>query len=225
MKYELTLTSGAETIVLHVPTTWDDVTLQQYIDWQCSEQPTVCCLAGITPPQLAALAWQDAEYLLHLLAFAAEVPTPPLSEGLTDPGAATYGQLVLANQHFEQNPGKPAIWYAPYLYALYRCREVYGRNDQGKEAAMREAILQAPVGRCLSEVLFMWAAWQISLSATLPTPPTSLIPPTTKTKPGWKSWGSGLGKRWLPMPSPAPGASVGPRSTPSMPIPSTANSA
>lgn len=86
--------------------------------------------------------WTDAQYLMNLLAFTAETPEPPVSPDLRDPGAATNGQLVLANQYFEDHPGKPDIWYAPYIYALYRCREVYGRNDQSKEEMMREDILQ-----------------------------------------------------------------------------------
>ncbi|MBX0290970.1 hypothetical protein K3G63_11000 [Hymenobacter sp. HSC-4F20] len=205
MRHELTLTSadGAETITLQVPTTWDDVSLQQYIDWQCSTEPAVCVLAGITPEQLDRLAWADAGYLMNLLSFAATIPEPPLSEGLKDPGSATYGQLVLANQHFEEHPDKPDVWYAPYLYALYRCREVYGRNDQGKEEAMREAILQEPVGKVLTDVLFMYAAWLLSMSATPPTPKTTSSPMTTNTKPGWRSFLTGLGRPSPPTPSAA----------------------
>ncbi|GGG34099.1 hypothetical protein [Hymenobacter glacieicola] len=205
MRHSLTLTSadGSESVILSVPTTWDDVTLQQYIDWQCSEEPAVCVLAGISQQQLDRLAWLDAQYLLNLLAFAAETPEPPVSEGLKDPGSATYGQLVLANQYFEEHPDKPTIWYAPYIYALYRCREVWGRNDQGKEAEMHQAILQEPVGKCLSNVLFMYASWLSSTNVMLATPRTMPSPARKNTTPAWRSFLTALGKPFKPMRLPA----------------------
>ncbi|TGD82860.1 hypothetical protein [Hymenobacter wooponensis] len=216
MRHELSLTSadGTETITLQVPTSWDDVTLQQYIDYQCSEEPAVCQLAGITQAQLDRLVYTDAGYLINLLAFAAELPDPPLSEGMRDPGAATYGQMVLANQYIEEHPDQPHIFYAPYLYALYRTREVYGRNDQGKEEQMRQAILQQPVGQCLSDVLFIYAGWLTSMSATPQVPKTLPSQTMTSWKPDWKNWGSVLARCLPSMRSAAPSAAPGPTSTP-----------
>jgi hypothetical protein len=205
MRHPLTLTTadGKEQIVLQVPTSWYDVTLQQYIDYQCSAESAVCCLAGISQQLLDRLVWTDAQYLINLLAFAAHLPDPPVSDDMVDPGAATYGQLVLANQYLEENPGMPQVWYAPYIYALYRCREVWGRNDEGKEEAMREAILQEPVGKCLSDVLFMYAAYLSSTSEMPQTLKTMPSPTTKSTMPGWKSFLSALGRPSRPMPLPA----------------------
>ncbi len=215
----LTAVSGGESFTLSVPTSWLDVTLEQFIAWQCSDAPAVCALSGISPEQLERLAWQDAAYLTNLLAFAAELPDPPADPGLKDPGAATYGQMLLGTQYVEANPDKPDVWYAPYLYALYRTREVYGRYDEAKIAQMQAAILQEPVGKCFGDVCFFYSGWLLSMRDTSPTPKTMPSPTKTKTKRAWPSWVSGLG-RCLPWTrSATPSASrAGRSSTSSTPI-------
>lgn len=220
MRYDLTLAAadGTESYTLSVPTSWMDVTLQQYIDWQCSSEPDVCALAGITQPQLDRLAWQDAAYLVNLLAFSAQHPDSPVSPDLKDPGSATYGQLLLATQYFEAHPGKPDVWYAPYLYALYRSRVVYGRYDEDKMEQMRAAILLEPVGACFGDVTFIWAAWLLSMRATPPPPKTMPSPKRKSTRQALRNWVSGLG-RCLPWTrSVKPSAAPGPNSTSSTPI-------
>lgn len=208
MRHSLTLTTadGAETVALSVPTTWDDVSLQQYIDWQCSAEAAIIVLSGITPAQLDRLAWRDASYLLNLLAFAAELPDPPLSEGLPDVGACSYGTLLLVNAYLEANPGKPDVWYAPYFYALYRHQQVYGKYDEGKLEQMRLAILEEPVGKCLNDVLFCWAGWLLSMRDTSPPPPTLPSPTMTSWMQGLRNWARGLGRTSPSTALPRPGA-------------------
>ena len=222
MRHELTLRTADETqhVTLSVPTTWHDVPLRQFIDWQCSELPAVCTLAGVSQQQLERLAWQDAAYLQNLLAFAAELPDPPVSPGLKDPGAASYGQLLLATQYFEQHPNMPDVWYAPYLYALYRTREVFGVYDEDKIEACRLAILDTPVGTCFGDVTFIWAAWLLSMRATPPHLKTMPSPKRKSTRRAWSSWVNGLA-RCLPWTrSVRPSAVAGPSSTNSTPTPS-----
>jgi hypothetical protein len=205
MRHELTLTpsDGSEPLILSVPTSWHDVTLQQYIDWQCSTEPAICCLAGITKAQLEQLPWEEAGYLLNLLAFAAELPDAPVSPDLVAVGDATYGQMIAVQQYLEANPDQPEIWYAPFLYALYRSRQLYGSYDPARIEAMRAAILQEPVGQVFGDLTFTWAVWLLSTSATPPTPKRLWSPTTTKKKPAWKSWWSVLASclpstRWRP---------------------------
>ncbi|UOQ53066.1 hypothetical protein [Hymenobacter cellulosivorans] len=226
MRHELTLTTtdGAETVILSVPTSWMDVSLQQFIDWQCSTDSAACCLAGITQEQLDRLPWQDAGYLMNLLHFAATLPESEPSPDLMDPGSASYGQMMLVQARFEEYPDKPDIWHAPYLYALYRSQQIFKRYDEQKLQAMHEAILQEPVTNCLGDVLFFSAAWWISSNATPPTPKTLPSPTMTSSTPAWKKWAAGLG-RFLPsMRWPRPSAAAGPSSTNSTPTPSSASS-
>lgn len=197
MRHELTLTAGPETLVLQVPTTWADVTLAEYIAWQESPEPDACALAGITPEQLNRVAWQDAGYLVNLLAFAAEVPEAHAGPGAIPPASASWGQMRLVAQYMEANPGHSDIWYAPYIWALYRCREIYGRNDEAKETGMAEAVVARPVSEVFSEVTFIWAGWLLSTNATPPPPKMLASPPETKSRPGWPSWANALG-RFLP---------------------------
>ncbi|WP_400190693.1 hypothetical protein [Hymenobacter sp. B81] len=197
MRHTLTLSTadGTTQHTLQVPVSWHDVTLQEFIDWQCSDEPAICCLAGISRAVLEQLAWQDAGYLLNLLSFAAELPNPPPAPDLVDPGEASYGQMLLVQQYLAEHPEKPDVWYAPRLYAIYRSQQVYRRYDQAKIDAMDAAIRAAPVGEVLGSVLFTSAVWLLSTRATRPTPTTKTPGPTTpRSMPGWRSWATGLAR-------------------------------
>lgn len=195
MRHDLTLSTAdaSEQHVLSVPTTWDDVSVQQYLDWQSSDQPALCALAGLTQAQLERLPLDEAGYLLNLLAFATEQPDSPASPDLVDVGSATYGEMLLVQQHLAAHPDQPEIWYAPYLYALYRSRQVYGVVSDEKLEQMRAAVLEQPIGQVMGDLLFTYAAWRLSTSATPRTPRTLPSPTTTKAKLGWRNWLRGLG--------------------------------
>jgi hypothetical protein len=209
MRHDLTLTTldGAETVILSVPTSWADVTLQQFIDWQCSDRPAIEVLGGITTEQLHRLGVNDAGYLLNLLAFAVELPDPPVTPGLKDVGEASYGQMVLATQYLQQHPDKPLIWCAPYLYALYRSREVFGQHSDTRMAEMEAAIRLEPVDVVLGDVLFTLGSVWLSLSSTLPTPsPLPKSPRMTRWMRAWKRFWSSSAKSSPSTASPPPSA-------------------
>ena len=225
MRHALTLTSQTgEAHTLSVPTSWADVSLGQFIDWQCSDQPALVCLAGITSEQLERLDWGDAGYLLNLLAFATELPDPPAAPDLKDVGEASYGQMVVATQYLAAHSDKPLVYCAPYLYALYRSRDVYGRYDEAKVEQMRLAILAEPVDQVLGSVLFFLGRAWLSLTSTPRTPPTPPSPRMMSWTRAWKSCRSALASclprmRWR-RPSALPASKS---STTTTPPPATPN--
>jgi hypothetical protein len=184
---------------LRVPTSWADVRLAEYIHLLANpQQPRLCVLSGLSEETLYQLAAADAVYLLHCLSFLEdETPltsTLPSSELVTI-GQASYGQLLLVQQFLEDNPHQPALFYAPYLYAVYESERRYGpENSPEKLQQLYQHTLDAPLPEVFANLVFMLGAWQNFKNATPPDPKITPSPTTTNTRPASTSWATALAR-------------------------------
>jgi hypothetical protein len=199
MPQHLTLTSadGSQQHPLTVPTCWADVRLADYI--RLLQQPTVpaiVVLCGISAEVLGSLAAQDAAYLGTCLSFLADdsVLTESLpQDGLTNIGAASYGQLLLVQQFMEQHPDEPVLFYAPWIYAVYESERVLGSfNSSQRMQLLYEATLARPITEVYADVLFMLGGWLTFTSATPPPMTTTPRPTMMSSMPAWKRWAHAL---------------------------------
>jgi hypothetical protein len=187
---------------LRVPTSWADVRLADYIHLLANPQrPRICVLSGLNEDTLYQLAADDAVYLLHCLSFLED--ETPLTRALPPPdladiGQASYGQLLLVQQFLEDNPHQPALFYAPYVYAVYESERRYGPdNSPEKLQQLYQDTLDAPLPQVFANLVFITGAWQNFNSATPPPPKTTPSPTTTNTRPASKNWAVALA-RFLP---------------------------
>lgn len=190
MPHHLTLTpsDGSPSLPLTLPASWEDITLAQYLQLLTAPDVLVV-LTGLDAETIGRLAADDALYLAHCLAWAADataldelLPTP----GLSDVGQSNYGLLLLATAHIEALPeGTPSLVAGPYLYALYQSHALWGKVDELKMNACQAAVLATPVTKALPDVAHFLRGWQRSMTATKRTP-------TTPSKPKKRSWRQAL---------------------------------
>jgi hypothetical protein len=196
-----TLTLAPTGQVLHIPTQWGDVSLEQFVCLYAPRPESTSrpaeILCGLEAGALDALAADDVKYLANLLAFAVDpadvmglLPTP----GLPDIGTLPYGTLVEAQQHLEADPERPWLAYGPYVLALYRVQLTYGRYDAAKVAACVAALLASPVTESYADAAFFLNSWQRWRSDTLPTRPTPTTPKTLNSMPVAKNSVRGLAR-------------------------------
>lgn len=192
------LNSQTEPLRLVVPTSWADVTLDTYLRLHAGDNTAMLSvLTGLDAATIDQLAADDVGYLANCLAFAADLspllellPTP----GLPEVGASPYGLLVLATQYVEELPeGTPGIEAAPYLYALYRCQQVWGKVDDAKIEAIRAAVLAEPVTKVYADVAFFLSSYRRATSVTRPTPTTTPSPKKRSWRQALKALVSGSG--------------------------------
>lgn len=193
----LTPTDGSAGLPLAIPARWDEVTLATYLEFRGSDESILAAITGLDMEAVGRLAADDVTYVANCLAFMAD-PAPLLelmpSSDLPEVGASPYGLLMLATQHVESLPeGTPGMVAAPYLYALYRCQQLYGKADDAKVEAMRVAVLGEPVTKVFADVAFFLKSWRRATAGTPPRPRTQLSPKKLNTKPVLKTFLSGLG--------------------------------
>ncbi|GAA4362158.1 hypothetical protein GCM10023185_29820 [Hymenobacter saemangeumensis] len=200
MPQHITLTpvSGGPLRTLSVPTSWADITLADFLRLQqegaTGETSVLAILLGLDVATVECIRAVDVAYLCHCLAFvldASELLALPASADLPDIGAESYGLLRLATDHVQDLPeGTPGIVAGPYLYALYRCQQLYGKVDDAKVEAMRQAVLAEPVTTVYADVAFFLSSYRHAISGTRPTPTM----PSTSKMPSWmralKRWAS-----------------------------------
>lgn len=191
----LTTPDGATAHTLHVPTSWADVTLAQYIRLcQQRSQPAILTLTDLSAEAFSQLAAQDAMYLNFLVEFTQDeselLALPAVAE--MNLGAQPYGQLLLVQQFMEQHPNEPAIHAAPWLYAVYEAHKRYGQsNSADRMQELYAEMLARPVTEAFAECASFLLAWWRSTNATRPTPATIKSPMMTSTTRGWRNWGLG----------------------------------
>jgi hypothetical protein len=175
-----------EPIPLTLPTQWEEVSLAQYIRLvtEPKTDPLVI-LTGLSPEQVGRVYEGDRLLMLGELTFlrnANELLELEPSANLPDVGSSTYGQLLLANQYAEEQEGQPEILCAPYFYALYSSHQQLGKYSEAHVGELLTATLARPVTQVYADVVFIWAAWQLSASAMLPLKTTWTTIPTTNMK-------------------------------------------
>jgi hypothetical protein len=169
--FTLTPSDGSDALTLTVPTSWGDVTLATYLRL-LTEPDALAVLLGLDSDTVGRIAADDAVYLVNALAFTADhgaLAELEAEPGLLDVGTGPYSLLMLATQHIESLPDNtPGLVAAPYLFALYRCQQLYGKVDEAKVEAMRLAVLQEPVQRVYANCHFFIKGWRRSTSGTSP---------------------------------------------------------
>lgn len=197
-----TLTLQPTGQVLTVPTSWADVTLQQFVALHApepgDERTAAEVLLNLPSGGLDQLAAQDVPYLANLLAFATD-SSPVLellpSVEVADPGALPWGCLLLVQQHFQAHPDRPDLFHLPRVLAIYRAQLTWGNTN--KVAAIEQALLASPVTEVYAEgAAFFGRCRQLS-NGTSPTRQTTTSPPTKNSTPTpTRPWLSGLGLPW-----------------------------
>jgi hypothetical protein len=158
-----TLTLQPTGQVLTVPTSWFDVTLAQFVALEASEpddeRRPAEILLGLAAYGLDQLAADDVRYIANLIDFANEPedvyelhPTP----GLPEVGGLPWGTLLMAQQHFSDNPEQPWLRSAAYLLALYRVQMTYGKYDSKRVATCEAALLESPCTEVLADCFYIF---------------------------------------------------------------------
>lgn len=131
-------TSTGKTLTVDLKTTWEDITLGEFISLQDAEElGKVSILTGLTIEQLEALDYTSSRYVEGLLETMPPLPEPV--QGLNLLGE-TIGQLETAKQHIrkmsEVYPEGFEIRAAPLVYGLYKVKGFDGDKSQtlAKEA-------------------------------------------------------------------------------------------
>lgn len=200
--YNLTSAApDAAAVAFTLPTGWHEVTMATYLR-TLTPHPTdtlLSVLSGLSPAVIDQLQADDVTMLCTTLAFALdhtgllELELEP-SPGLPDVGAQPYGLLALATAHINGlDEGVPALAAGPYLCALYRTHQVFGKTPDEKVASAEAAILASPVTEVYADCAAFLRGWSSSTHATKRTPTTTSPSKTRKWKPGLRSWLSGLG--------------------------------
>ncbi|KUG06893.1 hypothetical protein [Solirubrum puertoriconensis] len=202
----LTTATGQPLRQVPVPTSWADVTLAQYLRLVTEpDTPPMSILTGLSMEEIDSLAVQDGLRLstvLGSLGSDTQLLNRQESEGLPDVGSSSYGLHILAMQHLQALDGKAEILAAPYLYALYRSHQLYGKHDAQKLEQMRQAVLGSPVTEVWPDVVFIYGGWLLLTSATPPAPVTTTPKTTTGSKPAGKIWQRVSARFFRSTPSP-----------------------
>jgi hypothetical protein len=192
MPQTFTLTDGTTPLTIVLPTSWADVTLETFLRLNgADELGMLAIFTGLDRDTMGRLAADDALYLANALAFAADI-TPileqPADADLAEVGASPYGVLLLATAYVESLPeGTPGMAASPYLYALYRCQQLYGKVDDAKVEAMRLAVLAEPVAKVYANCAFFLNSYKRATSATPRAQTKGKSPDQKKKRQDWKS--------------------------------------
>lgn len=130
-------TSTGKTLEVDLKTTWEDITLGDFISLQDAEElAKVSILTGLTVEQLEALDYTSSRYVAGLLETMPPLPEPLKGLNLLN---ETIGQLETAKQHIrklsEMYPEGYEIRAAPLVYGLYKCKGFDSEGSQ-KQAAL-----------------------------------------------------------------------------------------
>jgi hypothetical protein len=196
--------------VLQVPTQWRDVTLAQFVTLLAAEpdeQRTAAeLLLGLEAGGLSQLAADDVPLIAGLIEFTDDLepvlqllPTPRLP----DVGSLPYGCLLLCQQQFEANAGRPDLATLPFVLAVYRCQLTYGSLDGERIGRMLEQLLASPVTEVYADGDFFLQACRNWQPGTRQTKPMSTTSKTRKWMPAVKTWlhGLGLPSHWTRSPA------------------------
>lgn len=184
----LTLTPTGQQLT--VPTSWADVTLEQFLLLDgCADledKRTVPeLLLGLEAGGLNQLAAQDAIYIANLVAFTLDksdvyalLPPP----GLPEPGTLPYGCLALVQMALAAEPDRPDLYHAPFVLSVYRTQMLWGKVEEGRRAACEAAVRASPVTEVLAEALAFCGRSRKLLSATSPMKQTTASRPMKKSR-------------------------------------------
>jgi hypothetical protein len=193
--FTLTPADGSDALAITVPTSWADVALDTFLSLQAAglgEPELLALLLDLDVATVERISANDAAYLINCLGFvmdASELYERPHAPDLPYIGPSPYGLLAVAQQHVQALPeGSPALAAAPFLYALYRSHQIYGKVDDAKLEAMRLAVLAAPVTEVFADVAFFLQSYRRATSGISQSQKTLSSPKKKNTKRGWKSW-------------------------------------
>jgi hypothetical protein len=202
MSERLTLTTadGNEARQLTVPTSWADVTLNEYLALAVPGiRSPASVLTDLAPELLDNLPDAARTLLGRCLSFAQDhapllelLPTP----GLFEIGKCAYGLYQQAAQYVADYPGAPALARGAYLYALYR-NPTSSKMDHQLLALAHAAVLARPVTEVYADCAHFLASYERALTGTsLPGPFQPGVLRVVLPTPEVKGWRAKLGNLW-----------------------------
>lgn len=155
------IAEGREVIPIKVPTSWQEVTLGQFIDLKtrldmADGVAIVAYMAGVDVEMVKRISFEDFQYILNCLAFLEDpIPANDFKDPMMAP--AIVMQMQAAQTRFAANGQGSGYLLYPFSYAIYMQRHIDGEYKGERVALLEEEVKGKPVTEVLQACAFFFS--------------------------------------------------------------------
>lgn len=195
-KFEL-ISEAGEVIPIQVPTSWQEVTLGQFIELKTRPALTtgkaiVAYMIGMGEDVVDRIDFEDYRYMLNCLDFL-EDPIPADDFKEPDMLPAIVMQMQAAQNRLAANGNASGYLLYPFAYAIFMQRHVDGEYKGDRVTQLEEEVKTKPVTEVLQACSFFLSRLSSSLTAINQEKRMLSRPSRRTTRQVLRSWVRGLG--------------------------------